>query len=178
MTDRYGGAVPGVSPRRAHTLVAGLALALGGTLPSEAPLADTLIAGSSTPDAVPTRHRPGSGQPAAASSTLAAGRHAVNLSVNGQRRGRVDVTFDRDAALCFNRALLDAGNLQEPENDDAATCHRFTERYPQTVIEQDPASLSLALVVPTEALRPARQDITGYQTGGFAGLLNYDLTGL
>ena len=179
MTDRYGGAVPGVSPRRAHTLVAGLALALGGTLPSEAPLAAPLIAGSFDPQTLSRRGiDPDLANLLLQAPRFAAGRHAVNLSVNGQRRGRVDVTFDRDAALCFNQALLDAGNLQEPENNDAATCHRFTERYPQTVIEQDPASLSLALVVPTEALRPARQDITGYQTGGFAGLLNYDLTGL
>ncbi|MFP3336060.1 hypothetical protein SB761_35770, partial [Pseudomonas sp. SIMBA_064] len=39
------------------------------------------------------------------------GRHAVNLSINGQRRGRIDVAFDREGALCFDRPLLDAGNL-------------------------------------------------------------------
>jgi outer membrane usher protein FimD/PapC len=44
-------------------------------------------------------------------------------------------------------------------------------------VEPDPATLSVSLVVPTEALRPRQQDISGYQAGGVAGLLNYDLTG-
>ncbi|OIN49627.1 fimbria/pilus outer membrane usher protein [Pseudomonas costantinii] len=173
MTDRDGEAVPDVSPRRA--LLAGLALTLGVFWPSSEPLANE--AGSFDPQTLSQRGI----DPELANLLLDAprfttGRHAVNLSVNGQRRGRVDVAFDREGTLCFDRPLLDTGNLVVPRTD--APCQNFLAAYPQTVIEQDPAALNLALIVPTEALRPAVQDVSGYQSGGFAGLLNYDLTGL
>ncbi|AIG02816.1 fimbrial usher protein [Pseudomonas fluorescens] len=106
---------------------------------------------------------------------FAAGRQAVSLTVNGQRRGRLEVNVDARGNLCFDRALLDAANLRVP--DDNTRCHDFLTRFPQSLVEQDPATLTVALVVPTEALRPIPQDISGYQTGGVAGLLNYDLSG-
>ena len=176
MTERDGEAVPDVSPRRARKFLASLALALGAVLPTHEPQADEAN-GSFDPQTLSQRGI----DPELANLLLQAphfpaGRHALNLSVNGQRRGRVDVIFEPSGALCFNRALLDAGNLKVP--DDGAECGGFMALYPQTVIEQDPASLSVSLVVPTDALRPVQQDVSGYQTGGFAGLLNYDLTGL
>lgn len=106
---------------------------------------------------------------------FSAGQHAVSLQVNGQRRGRLQVSFDQQGNLCFDRSLLDAANLVIP--DGTAHCHDFLAQYPQSLVEQDPATLSVALVVPTDALRPVPQDISGYETGGFAGLLNYDLSG-
>ncbi|AZE98509.1 Beta-fimbriae usher protein [Pseudomonas orientalis] len=106
---------------------------------------------------------------------FATGRHTVNLRVNGQRRGRLDARFDQQGNLCFDRALLDAANLVVP--DDTEPCHDFLAQYPQSLVQPDPATLSVSLVVPTEALRPIPQDISGYETGGFAGLLNYDLSG-
>jgi outer membrane usher protein FimD/PapC len=108
------------------------------------------------------------------------GRHAVSLTVNGQRRGRLDVSIDAQGALCFDRTLLDTANLVLPvtTGDAASACAAFIADYPQTVVEQDPASLGITLLVPTDALRPAQRDVSGYQTGGVAGLLNYDLTGL
>ena len=177
MTDRDGKAVPGVSPRRARrSLLAGLALTLGTTLPTAKPLADE-AAGSFDPQTLAQRGiDPQLANLLLEAPRFSAGLHALNLNVNGQRRGRVDVVFNHQGALCFNQALLDAGNLRVPT--DEADCHGFLDTYPQTVIEQDPASLSLSLVVPTDAIRPAVQDVSGYQTGGFAGLLNYDLTGL
>ena len=106
---------------------------------------------------------------------FASGQHTVNLRVNGQRRGRLDVTFDQQGNPCLDRALLDAANLLIPS--ETAGCQDFLAQYPQTLVEPDPATLTLSLVVPTEALRPIQQDISGYETGGFAGLLNYDLSG-
>jgi outer membrane usher protein FimD/PapC len=110
-----------------------------------------------------------------AAPRFAAGRHTVNLRVNGQRRGRQDLTFDPQGNLCFDRALLDAANLVVPR--DTVGCEDFFAQYPQALVEPDPATLTVSLVVPTEALRPVQQDISGYETGGFAGLLNYDLSG-
>lgn len=175
MTDRDGAAAPGVSLRRAPTFVAGLALAL---LPAGLLLADE-GGGSFDPQTLSQRGiDPELAKLLLQAPRFTAGRHALNLNVNGQRRGRVDVTFDQQGTLCFDRALLDAGNLKLPDAVADTPCLGFVERYPQTVIEQDPADLSLSLVVPTDAIRPAVQDVSGYQTGGFAGLLNYDLTGL
>ncbi|KRP62252.1 fimbria/pilus outer membrane usher protein [Pseudomonas trivialis] len=175
-TDRDGEALPGVSPRHLRRLLAGLALSLGTALPTGTPLADDNT-GSFDPQTLSQRGiDPQLANLLLQAPRFASGRHALNLSVNGQRRGRVDVVFDDRGTLCFNQALLDAGNLRVPHAN--AECHGFLDAYPQTVIEQDPASLSLSLVVPTDALRPAVQDVSGYQTGGFAGLLNYDLTGL
>ena len=105
----------------------------------------------------------------------AAGQHTVNLRVNGQRRGRLAVNFDQQGKLCFDRALLDAANLLPLGEIEG--CDDFLARYPQTLVEPDPATLTVSLVVPTDALRPVQQDISGYETGGFAGLLNYDLSG-
>lgn len=108
-----------------------------------------------------------------------AGRHPVTLTVNGQRLGRVDATFNREGDVCFDRVLLDAANLNVPTRLlNEGRCHDFLGTSPQTVIEPDPASLALSLIVPTDALRPAVRDFSTYQTGGMAGLLNYDVTGL
>ncbi|HWT67599.1 MAG TPA: fimbria/pilus outer membrane usher protein [Pseudomonas sp.] len=108
-----------------------------------------------------------------------AGRHPVTLSVNGQRRGRVDVAFNRQGALCFDRPLLDAANLNVPDRMlDDGPCHDFLAASPQTIIDPDPANLALSLIVPTDSIRPSIRDFSGYQTGGVAGLLNYDITGL
>lgn len=119
-----------------------------------------------------------------AAPSFPAGRHPLTLSVNGQRQGRVDVRFNRDGTLCFDRDLLDAANLGVPEqlvdaqpaND--TPCHDVLGTWPQTVVDQDPANLALSLIVPGDALRPVLRDVSGYQTGGIAGLLNYDVTGL
>ncbi|MEN5150810.1 fimbria/pilus outer membrane usher protein [Pseudomonas orientalis] len=105
----------------------------------------------------------------------AAGQHTVNLRVNGQPRGRLAVNFDQQGNLCFDRTLLDGAQLMRA--DEAAGCEDFLVRYPQTLVEPDPATLTVSLVVPTQALRTVQQDISGYQTGGIAGLLNYDLSG-
>ena len=176
MTDRDGEAVPEISSPRTRPLLVGLALTLGATLPTGDALADE-SAGSFDPQTLSQRGiDPQLANLLLEAPRFATGRHALNLNVNGQRRGRLDVVFNDQGELCFDQALLDAGNLRVPT--DEATCHAFLDAYPQTVIEQDPASLSMALIVPTDALRPAAQDVSGYQTGGFAGLVNYDLSGL
>ncbi|EJM63646.1 P pilus assembly protein, porin PapC [Pseudomonas sp. GM49] len=111
--------------------------------------------------------------------SFTAGRHPITLTVNGLRRGRVDVTFNREGDLCFDRALLDAANLTVPSipvNDKG--CFDVLATWPQSRIEQDPANLGLSLIVPTQAIRPTVRDISGYQTGGIAGLLNYDVNSL
>lgn len=114
-----------------------------------------------------------------AAPSFTAGRHPITLTVNGLRRGRVDVTFNQEGNLCLDRILLDAANLTVPPipaNDKG--CFDLLATWPQAEIEQDPANLGLSLIVPTQAIRPALRDISGYQTGGIAGLFNYDVNSL
>jgi outer membrane usher protein FimD/PapC len=121
-----------------------------------------------------------------AAPRFTAGKHPVTLTVNGTSHGRVDVTFNQQGAVCFDRVLLDAANLSVPAGEDPAGgmttddqhCFDILKTWPQTLIEHDPASLGLSLIVPTDALRPVSRDISGYQTGGIAGVLNYDATSL
>ncbi|WP_256676442.1 fimbria/pilus outer membrane usher protein [Pseudomonas sp. RGB] len=179
MNYRDGEALSGVMPRPSLVQLGGIAWALSHLLLAEQAWADDAPSTGSFDHQ--TLHQRGI-DPQLASLLLdtprfTRGRHAVNLEVNGQRRGRVDVSFDDHGALCFDAALLQAGQLVAPPRRVDA-CHAFVEHYPQTVIESDPASLALSLVVPTQALRVAPQDVSGYSTGGFAALLNYDVTGL
>lgn len=173
---RDGKAVPGVSPRLAL-----LVLTLSQGLLTNLAWAEQSSTGSFDPQTLLQRGI----DPELASLLMQTprftqGRHALNLTVNGQRRGRVDVSVDQHGATCFDPPLLDAAQLVTPSSGPAeeSSCYAFLEQYPQTVVEHDPANLSLNLVVPTQALRPLTQDISGYQTGGFAALLNYDVTGL
>ena len=172
MNYRDGKAVPGVLPR----LSLGVLALSQGLLATSAGAADafdpqTLLQRGIDPELAHQLIK---------APRFSQGRHALNLTVNGQRRGRVDITFDQQGALCFDPPLLDAAQLVVPASGpgEEDSCYDFLQEYPQTVVEPDPASLSLALVVPTQALRPVTQDVSGYQTGGFAALLNYDLTGL
>ena len=122
--------------------------------------------------------------PALATSLLqaprfTAGKYPITLVVNGKPHGRVDVAFNREGELCFDRALLDAANLLDPTDPvDGQRCFDAVGTWPQMAIEQDPANLSVKLIVPTDAIRPTARDFTGYQTGGFAALLNYDVNSL
>ncbi|APC15807.1 outer membrane usher protein [Pseudomonas frederiksbergensis] len=178
---RDGEAVPVIRPARPHLLRrrATMALLLTNALIVLDAQGDPLLLAAFDTHTLLQRGI----DPALATSLMqaprfTAGRHPVTLSVNGQRQGRVDVTFNREGALCFDRPLLDAANLNVPDRLlDDGPCNDFLASSPQTVIESDPANLALSLIVPTDAIRPTARDFTGYQTGGFAGMLNYDVTG-
>ncbi|MGY2138089.1 fimbria/pilus outer membrane usher protein [Pseudomonas reactans] len=170
MNNRDGNAVPGVSPRL-PLMVLALSQGLMATPAWAAFDSQTLLQRGIDPELAHLLMQ---------SPRFSQGRHALNLTVNGQRRGRVDISFDRQGALCFDPPLLDAAQLVVPASGpgEEDSCYDFLNEFPQTVIEPDTANLGLSLVVPTQALRPVTQDISGYQTGGFAALINYDLTGL
>lgn len=114
------------------------------------------------------------------------GVNVVTLLVNGQLRGRLEARFDDKGELCFDERLLDKGNLQLPHapapaagaatpgSIDAA-CQAFLAAYPQTVVELRPGKEEVSLVVPTESLRPAEADFSGYSSGGMAAMTNYDI---
>ncbi|MCA1322981.1 fimbria/pilus outer membrane usher protein [Herbaspirillum sp. alder98] len=115
------------------------------------------------------------------------GINVVTLFVNGQLRGRLEARFDDNGDLCFDERLLDKGNLKIPEPtaapekrdtapvDATNTCHGFLEVYPQTEVELRPGKEEVALVVPTDSIRPAEADFSGYSAGGVAAMTNYDI---
>lgn len=105
-----------------------------------------------------------------------AGRHVVSLHVNGKAMGRVTARFDTDGDLCIDRDLLAFAEVDVAEKDLA--CVALRSIYPQATIEVDPGKATVSLLVPTEALRAERRDISGYAHGGVAAVANYEIVGL
>lgn len=119
-----------------------------------------------------------------------AGRHMVSLGVNGRGMGRITARFDRHGDLCIDRDLLAVAKVDVAEDDlaegaDAASdrpsdlaCVDLRSIYPQATIDVDPGKATVSLLVPTDALRAERRDMSGYARGGAAGLVNYEIVGL
>jgi outer membrane usher protein FimD/PapC len=126
------------------------------------------------------------------------GVQVVTLFVNGSKRGRVDARFNTKGDLCFDVGLLDKGGLIVPPQlkkvekpasvpvpgaPAAAAgapqgCFDYKEAFPQTQVELRPGKEEVALVVPTDALRPSEDDFAGYSSGGTAAMLNYEILGV
>ncbi len=126
------------------------------------------------------------------------GVQVVTLFVNGSKRGRVDARFNTKGDLCFDVGLLDKGGLIVPSQlkkgekplpmpgttaapaTTAASpaCFDYKEAFPQTQVELRPGKEEVALVVPTDALRPSEDDFAGYSNGGTAAMLNYEILGV
>ncbi|WP_409281466.1 fimbria/pilus outer membrane usher protein [Pseudomonas defluvii] len=109
------------------------------------------------------------------------GSRRVALTVNGRTHGNVEAHFDAEGHLCFNQTLLDQAQLMTPDkhyksNDEG--CYDFVAAYPQTEIMLQPNREEVSLLVSADALRPFSEDVNVYQTGGIAGMFNYELLGL
>lgn len=119
------------------------------------------------------------------------GVSVVTLWVNGQLRGRADARFNDKGELCLDKNLLDKGNIKLPEKLLGTTapatasatpsapagnpCYDFLSTYPQAAIELRPGKEEVALVVPTDALRPNEAEMAAFQRGGTAAIVNYDV---
>lgn len=101
----------------------------------------------------------------------------VELQVNGQRRGRVDVQFNELGLLCADDALLAAAGLDARNAADTAACPLLEARVPGASAQYDPGELRIALVVPTGALQPGAREPLALDQGGLAALFNYQLMG-
>lgn len=115
------------------------------------------------------------------------GTRRVTLTVNGRSQGNVEVHFDAEGHVCFNQMLLNQAQLKTPDsryksNDRSATpdegCYDFVTAYPQTEIVLLPNREEVSLLVSSDALRPFTEDVNVYQTGGIAGMFNYEILGL
>lgn len=111
------------------------------------------------------------------------GTQRVMLVVNGQRRGMVETRFDAEGQPCLTDAFLEAADLvslagKSAGQDQADVCHDLLATYPQARIEPQPELLALSLVVPTEAIRERRREVSESSRGGNAAVFNYDAMAL
>lgn len=114
-----------------------------------------------------------------------AGRHTVSLRVNGRPMGRANVRFDGQGALCVDRELADVANivvsrahLLASGPSAVSTCVALPSIIPRANVDLDPARAEVSLLVPTDVLREAQQDVSGYLQGGSAAVLNYEIVGM
>ncbi|MGE8465270.1 MAG: fimbria/pilus outer membrane usher protein, partial [Pseudomonas putida] len=109
------------------------------------------------------------------------GRHKVSLQVNGKRAGQVHAVFLEEGDLCLDAALFEAAGMQVPpagSEADPPRCIDLHALYPQSELLVNPQAASVSLIVPTQALLPLARDagLSPYDTGGVAGLVNYDVS--
>ncbi|ABY97041.1 TPA: fimbria/pilus outer membrane usher protein [Pseudomonas putida] len=109
------------------------------------------------------------------------GNHIVSLTINGSRSGTVQARFLNDGSLCIDTGLLEAGGIRLPTaaaSESQGSCIDLLSSYPQSQIQADPQSASVTMVVPAQALRPAAagDDLSAYDSGGFAAMFNYDVS--
>lgn len=111
------------------------------------------------------------------------GRQVVTLLVNGEKRGLVNAQFSHEGALCLSPDLINRANLILPSEvkEDSSdtptqvTCLNTHADFKKVIIELHPQRGEVALIVPTDRLRPLAIKQSDYKTGGTAGLINYEI---
>lgn len=116
----------------------------------------------------------------AESARFTPGAHQVTMKVNGRSFGRVEVRITDSGDLCLDQPLLSSVHLIAPPGQaetPGADCERFQALYPQSIVHLDPQALAVDLVVPAQAQSRERnrRSLAHYDSGGVAGILNYDL---
>lgn len=107
------------------------------------------------------------------------GEHKVQLKVNGQARGAVIARFGSDGELCYDASFLAAAGLRSAGTSAGpADCSAFIQRFALTQVQLRSDIGEIELVVPVEALVAVPRDLSGFSTGGVAGVLNYELLGM
>jgi len=113
------------------------------------------------------------------------GPNTVDMVVNGQARGRQQVSITADGKLCFQASLLTHLGLVNPapvaETPDTQLssvqepCIDYLAVFPSTIVRMKPSHQVVELTVSTDALSPTSNDVaTDAARGGTAALLNYD----
>lgn len=100
------------------------------------------------------------------------GLQEVRLSVNAGWPKPMQVRFDNDGELCFDRALLGQLGLRTPEANDG--CLDRETLFPGMRVALHPGRAAVDLTVPESAFDPELREAT-HQRGGSAAILNYNL---
>lgn len=110
------------------------------------------------------------------------GQHTVSVVINGKPQGKVGVIFGKSGELCMDSELLQQSGLVVPMGVPARAsgqCYDYRHSVSSAVITSKPGNEELDIVVPADQL--AASDMSGvsriYDTGGKAGLLNYQAFG-
>ncbi|CQJ67419.1 MULTISPECIES: fimbrial biogenesis usher protein [Yersinia] len=107
----------------------------------------------------------------------------VSIRLNGKEQGIIPARFGAGGELCADAGLLSQLGLRplpaaEHTRPGRPPCLAYESAYPDTLITLDPNEARVDIVVPAAARDPVRQQVRGYEQGGRAGLLNYDLFSL
>lgn len=97
----------------------------------------------------------------------------VELEVNGIRRGMQRLAFGHVGEMCADEAFFASAGIRLGSSlPDADTCPQLAEAWPTATVSLLPATQEVHIVVPPEAVEK-ENDLTHFQQGGTAGLLNY-----
>ena len=109
---------------------------------------------------------------------FAAGRHRVALSVNGIPSGQVMAMFDGEGQLCLDANLLEragiAASLNAYPGADDPQCVSVDQGLAGAQVRLDPGQNLVHLVVPADWLLRPTESRGSWDSGGMAGVLNYD----
>ncbi|WP_434561641.1 fimbria/pilus outer membrane usher protein [Pseudomonas sp. R1-6] len=109
---------------------------------------------------------------------FAAGRNRVSLNVNGVPSGQIFVTFDDEGQLCVDANLFEHVGIAAPSNVnpgvDEALCLSAVQALAGFRVQLDPGQNLVSLVVPADLLARPGQRPGGWDSGGVAGVWNYD----
>ncbi|OMQ18518.1 fimbrial biogenesis usher protein [Serratia oryzae] len=104
----------------------------------------------------------------------------VSIRLNGKEQGLIPTRFGADGKLCADQELLTKLALKSVTNvmesaKDSSSCLDYEKAYPGTLITLNPNEASVEIVTLPSALDPQRLQVQGYEQGGRAALLNYDM---
>lgn len=106
------------------------------------------------------------------------GKHIVEVMVNGKSQGKMEAVFGNKGELCTDSELLQQAGLVVPFDAPARNkgqCYNYQQSVPSSVVTPVPGSERVELVVPQDQV--SSNNMSGiskvYDTGGNAGLLNY-----
>lgn len=108
---------------------------------------------------------------------FAPGRNRVSLFVNGAGRGGAEVSIDEGGRLCVDDGFWTAAGLLPADGQPPAEagCRELTAFYPQAVVKLRPELARVDILAPSGALRREQEPLGGYDSGGTAGLFNYEV---
>ncbi|MEI2265813.1 fimbria/pilus outer membrane usher protein [Erwinia sp. CGal63] len=120
--------------------------------------------------------------PAVAAYFSEAGRFSpgfteVELYINGDSLGARKLTFGPRGELCADEAFYASAGIQRPaslqqKDEGSDLCPSLQKQWPTASVTLLPSEQEVRIVVPQKAL--ARENnLTGYQRGGTAALMNY-----
>ncbi len=105
------------------------------------------------------------------------GRSRASLSVNGADRGSAEVRIDEGGRLCVDDGFWTAAGLQPTAGPPPAEagCRELTAFYPQAVVKLRPELARVDILVPSGALRRKQEQLGAHDSGGTAGVFNYEV---